>query len=150
MSYHYLCKTSSGAEYYEDRADPVEDFAFLAKEIVKRAKIFARRSNKFESVIQFYSLHIVQGEIERRPIGSWRVTPPLLPMNEEEYQNELKIILNDIPVHFHNFISSQVWGVVDFKLPEPYEKALDVIGKWVDVLYPAIKAYKLEIQAVPS
>lgn len=108
----------------------------MVQQVVYAAKLTTPRKNPVDIKVKVFEQTIKDGKIVETPCGSLDITPPLEPMTRQEYDEEIRGILADLPASFHSFVSHQL-----SERDVSYEESVGIARELVDGLRPAIAAY---------
>jgi len=128
-----------GREYFSDVNDVFSERA-VAEEAVRNLGLTTPRFEPRPVKVQMYELYVENGFQRRRQIVGFEVTPPLLPMTNDECRQEIDEALARIPEEFRGYVSTAVWDRVSGN-----EEAVSYAQEMVAGLAPAIDAYTKRI-----
>jgi hypothetical protein len=111
----------------------------LAEQLVRRLGLTTPRKDPQKLKVDVFRLDIVQGQLKRVPVGTYDVQPYLERMTDEEYADELKDILSDVPEEFWPFVKSQSW---DRGHSSGNEEVISYARELVGELAPCIAAFE--------
>lgn len=140
---NYVAVLPDGAEYFGECGDHWER-SQLASEAVRESGLKCSRKNPQDVPVTVFRLGIVKGNIVRHQIETVKVSMPLEPMTEAEFESAIAESLNGIPPEFRGAVHQVAW---DDGHAHGYEEVLSHADTMIDWLAPVIAAYTKRITA---
>jgi len=141
MSSSYVLILPDGKEYFfDDKERNNESLTKTCENILFREGIRTNRKDPQPINVPVYQLMFKKGEIVRFKLGDYSITPFLESMTEEEFEEEIKLVLEKIPQEFHDFVMKDAWE------DSEYESVFDRAEQLVSELKPVIAKFKDRVQ----
>lgn len=151
MKTSYVVVLPDGKEHFGEfdhstsRAERLRDLDLrnLCGEALSQLGYTTPRNDPKTIYCQVYSIKLDKGQPIRSRVFTMDCQPPLLRLTANQYAEELKAALNDIPQEFHSFVSSYAW---EQGHSHSHEEVLGYVQEIICGLKPAIKAYAKAIK----
>lgn len=85
------------------------EYRQVAEDAVRKAGLTTSRKDPQTVKVKVFVLGILKGAIHRESAGQYDITPPLERMTEQEYAEEMKEILADLPEAFRSYVESEAY-----------------------------------------
>lgn len=153
---HYVAVLPDGTEHgFEVKMDttrPVSRYLGWQHEItreleriVRQAGITTNRKTPQAIPVPYFCLEIQGTTLQRRPVATPFIMPPLANMTEDEFVEEEAALLAKVPYDFRAALSYQAYEDGHYA---GREEVLLILNKYIDCLVPAIQAYTKRVQAI--
>jgi len=108
---NYVAVFPDGTEYFDEFTEDRLGFGLenMISKAVLKSGIKTSRYNPQTIRIEIFTLKIKDGKLVRSFVKRMDVQPPPLAMTSEEFEEEMKKVLDEIPEEFHSFIKSESW-----------------------------------------
>lgn len=112
----YIGVFDNGQEYaieVDDKRSAKNAFFIrqICDKIIRLSGIKTNRKKPENISFNLFSLCIENGKLKRIELGKQNCIPPLEFMTEEEYLEEVELILQETPKEFHGFIKKYAWEI---------------------------------------
>lgn len=135
-----------GREYFADLRkygnNSRFDYEQAARDAVRKYELTTPRKNPQTVDVKVCGLSIKEGKLERSTGCTFKITPPLERMTEEEYTTEMKAILDTIPESFRSFVSIYSY---EHGHSAGYEEIILIANNLVNALKPCIEEFHKSI-----
>lgn len=116
--------------------------------IINKSGLTTPRQNPQSVNVKVMSIVINQeGKLERILFAYFGIVPPIAKINEDEFQEEQKQMLKNIPEEFHEPLTSVAWSKGH---NEGFEEVIAELSYLITEFTPAIREYKERIDNEPS
>jgi hypothetical protein len=142
----YVVVFSDNSEHFKEIpvTGRLDEFAIkqICADGVRAKKLTTSRKNPQPVAVELFALEVSDGQLKRRKIGNYEVTPPLERMTTVEYNEEIEEAIDELPPEFQEYVRQSSW---DRGHSSGYEEVVNVAKEIASDLLPYIERYQKRI-----